>query len=162
MDLGGTKGIGRSFPLWYLHAEIMMKAISLAVLGLLATTSLALADDPSGVWRLSSGKVTVKVSQCGSELCASIVGLKEPTYKDGKPKVDRHNENPALRSRPLMGLSVLSDMKATGPNSWQGAIYNADDGKTYSATMNLEGNTMTLKGCVAVIFCMTQNFVKLN
>lgn len=145
-----------------------MKATTLAALGLLATSSLfatsslAMADDPSGTWRLTSGKVTVKVRPCGAELCANIVGLKEPTYKDGKAKIDRHNKNPALRNRPLMGLSVLSGMKPAGENSWQGAIYNADDGKTYSATMSLNGNTMKLKGCVAGIFCKTQNFVKVN
>ena len=142
-----------------------MKAISLAslaVLGFFTTATLAAAADPSGTWRLSSGKVTVKVQQCGGELCANIVGLKEPTYKDGTPKVDRHNKNPALRDRPLMGLSVLSDMKATGDNSWKGSIYNADDGRTYSATMNLSGNTIKLKGCVAGIFCKTQTFTKIE
>ncbi len=142
-----------------------MKAITLAGLaafGLLAATNVALAGDPSGTWRLSSGKVTVKVRQCGGELCANIVGLKEPTYKDGKAKIDRHNQNPALRSRPLMGLSVLSGMKPNGENSWKGSIYNADDGKTYSATMSLDGNVMKLKGCVAGIFCKVQTFNKVN
>ncbi|MGE0239828.1 MAG: DUF2147 domain-containing protein [Parvibaculaceae bacterium] len=142
-----------------------MKAISLAclaVVGLFATANVASAADPSGTWRLASGKVTVKVRQCGGEICANIVGLKEPTYKDGTPKIDRHNKNPALRNRPLMGLSVLSDMKPTGDNSWSGAIYNADDGKTYSATMSLSGSTMKLKGCVAGIFCKTQTFNKIN
>jgi uncharacterized protein (DUF2147 family) len=143
----------------------MMKVVSLvclAALGLFATTSFASAADPSGTWRLSSGKVTVKVRQCGGELCANIVGLKEPTYSDGTPKIDRHNKNPALRNRPLMGLSVLSGMKPTGNNSWQGSIYNADDGRTYSATMNLSGNKMSLKGCVAGIFCKTQTFTKIQ
>jgi uncharacterized protein (DUF2147 family) len=142
-----------------------MRVISLAclaALGLFATVNLASAADPSGTWRLSSGKVTVKVSQCGSEICANIVGLKEPTYKDGKAKIDRHNKNPALRDRPLMGLSVLSDMKPAGENSWKGSIYNADDGRTYSATMNLTGDTMKLKGCVAGIFCKTQTFTRVN
>jgi len=139
-----------------------MKAISLAVLGLLATTGFALADDPSGTWRLDNGKVTVKVRQCGGEVCANIVALKEPTYQDGTPKIDKYNKNPSLRNRPLIGLSVLSDMKPTGDNSWAGNIYNADDGKTYSATMTLSGATMKLKGCVAGIFCKTNTFKKLN
>ena len=142
-----------------------MKAItlaSLAVVGLFAATHVALADDPSGVWRLDSGKITVKVRPCGAELCANIIGLKEPTYKDGKPKIDRHNQNPALRDRPLMGLAVLSGMKPNGENTWKGAIYNADDGKTYSATMTLNGNVMKLKGCVAGIFCKTNTFNKVN
>ena len=54
-----------------------MKTISLAVLGLLATTGFALAADPSGTWRLDNGKITVKVRQCGGEVCANIVGLKD-------------------------------------------------------------------------------------
>ena len=139
-----------------------MKTISLAVLGLLATTGFALAADPSGTWRLDDGKVTVKVRQCGGEVCANIVGLKEPTYEDGTPKIDKYNKNPALRKRPLMGLSVLSDMKPTGDNTWSGKIYNADDGKTYSATMTMSGSTMKLKGCVAGIFCKTNTFRRVN
>lgn len=139
-----------------------MRALSLAVIGLMATTGFALADDPSGTWRLDNGKVTVKVRQCGGEVCANIVGLKEPTYKDGKAKIDKYNKDPALRSRPLMGLSVLSNMKPTGDDAWAGNIYNADDGKTYSATMTLSGTTMKLKGCVAGIFCKTNTFKKLN
>jgi uncharacterized protein (DUF2147 family) len=139
-----------------------MKAISLAVFGLLATTGYALAEDPSGTWRLDNGKVTVKVSQCGEEVCANIVALKEPTYKDGKAKIDKYNKDPSLRSRPLIGLPVLSDMKAAGDNKWAGNIYNADDGRTYDATMTLSGTTMKLKGCVAGIFCKTNTFKKLD
>lgn len=139
-----------------------MKTISLAVIGLLATTGFALAADPSGVWRLDNGKITVKVRQCGSELCANIVALKEPTYKNGKAKIDKYNKDPSLRNRPLMGLSVLSNMKASGDNTWAGNIYNADDGRTYSATMTLNGSTMQLKGCVAGIFCKTNTFKKIN
>ncbi len=139
-----------------------MKATGLAVLGLLATTGYALADDPSGTWRLDNGKVTVKVQQCGAEVCANIVALKEPTYKDGTPKIDKYNKDPSLRSRPLLGLPVLSNMKSAGDNKWEGNIYNADDGRTYSATMTLTGSTMKLKGCVAGIFCKTNTFKKLN
>jgi uncharacterized protein (DUF2147 family) len=139
-----------------------MKAITVAVLSLLATSGFALASDPSGTWRLDNGKVTVKVSQCGGEVCANIVALKEPTYKDGSPKIDKYNKKPSLRSRPLIGLPVLRDMKPTGDNKWSGNIYNADDGRTYSATMSLAGDTMKLKGCVAGIFCKTNTFKKLN
>jgi uncharacterized protein (DUF2147 family) len=139
-----------------------MKATSLAVLSLLATTGFALAADPSGTWRLDNGKVTVKVVQCGEEVCANSVALKEPTYKDGSAKIDKYNKDPSLRSRPLIGLPVLSDMKPTGDNSWAGSIYNADDGRIYSATMTLSGATMKLKGCVAGIFCKTNTFKKMD
>ena len=61
-----------------------------------------------------------------------------------------------------MGLSVLERHEARRRQYLEGRIYNADDGKTYSATMTLNGNTMKLKGCVAGIFCKTNTFNKLN
>ncbi|WP_373506272.1 DUF2147 domain-containing protein [Aestuariivirga sp.] len=123
----------------------------------------ALAANPEGVWSMSNGKVTVKVSDCGGNLCATIIGLKEPISKiDGKPKVDRENPDPGKRNRPLIGLSILIGMKPAGYNKWEGAIYNPDDGKTYSATVRHDGGTMKVKGCVASVFCKTNTFVKAN
>lgn len=129
---------------------------------LLATTP-ALAADPSGIWSMSNGKVTVKVGDCSGNLCANIVGLKEPISKiDGQPKVDRENPDPAKRKRPLMGLSILIGMKPTGDGQWKGAIYNPDDGKVYSATVKYSGSTMKVQGCVASVFCKTNTFVRVN
>ncbi len=131
-------------------------------LALLAATA-SYAANPSGIWSMSNGKVTVRVSDCGSNLCAKIVRLKEPISKiDGKPKVDRENPDPGKRKRPLIGLSILIGMKPSGDGTWQGAIYNPDDGKTYSATVRHDGSTMKVKGCVAGIFCKTNTFVKAN
>lgn len=112
---------------------------------------------------MSSGKVTVKVRPCGGTICGTIAGLKEPISKiDGKPKVDRENPDPSLRKRPLIGLPILIGMKPAGEDSWKGAIYNPDDGNTYSATLTLNGSKMKVKGCVAGILCKTNSFVRLN
>ena len=122
-------------------------------------------DEVRNVYRLASGKskVTVKVSSCGANLCAKIVGLKEPISKiDGKPKVDRENPDPSLRKRPLIGLQILIGMKPDGDGRWKGAIYNPDDGKTYSATVKHDGGQMNVKGCVASVFCKTNKFVRVN
>jgi uncharacterized protein (DUF2147 family) len=141
---------------------IRRSAIALPLL-LLAATSPAQAEAPAGIWSMSNGKVTVRISDCGSNLCAKIVGLKEPISKiDGKPKVDRENPDPGLRKRPLIGLSILINMKPNGDGMWKGAIYNPDDGKTYSATVNHQGNSMKVKGCVASVFCKTNTFVRAN
>jgi uncharacterized protein (DUF2147 family) len=137
-------------------------AILAASLLVLPLTGPALAN-PEGIWSMSNGKVTVKVNDCGGNLCARIVGLKEPISKiDGKPKVDRENPDREKRKRPLIGLSILIDMKPAGNNLWKGAIYNPDDGKTYSATVRYEGQNMKVKGCVAGVFCKTNTFVRAN
>jgi uncharacterized protein (DUF2147 family) len=119
------------------------------------------ADSVIGTWVMSSGKVTVRVSPCGPNLCGTLVGLKKPLNKYGKPKTDHENPDPALRSRPVIGIQILNNMKPTGPNSWAGTIYNADDGRTYTSKMSLDGNAMRVKGCVLFI-CKAMSFVRAN
>ena len=123
----------------------------------------AVAEEAAGLWSMANGKVTVKVRSCGGTICGTIAGLKEPISKiDGKPKVDRENPDPSLRKRPLIGLPILIGMKPAGEATWKGAIYNPDDGNTYSATVTLDGSRMKVKGCVAGILCKTNSFVRLN
>jgi len=53
-------------------------------------------------------------------------------------------------------------MKPAGENLWKGAIYNPDDGQTYSATVSYQGKSMKVKGCVAGVFCKTNTFRRSN
>jgi uncharacterized protein (DUF2147 family) len=141
---------------------MMKRASAMIGLGLLLLTAeAAQAADPSGTWRMSNGKVTVRISACGDKLCGWIVGLKKPLDRHGRPKTDKDNPNPALRNRPLIGLTLLNEMRPAGRNRWQGRIYNPDDGRTYSAKMKLSGSTMQVKGCV-LVFCKSQKFVRIN
>lgn len=142
-----------------------MKVVTgLAALVLLAGTQARAAPAdavPHGIWILDSGKVTVQVDDCGSNLCGKIVALSKPLDKNGKPKLDKKNPDPALRKRPVIGLTILKDMKPEGGNKWEGTIYNADDGYTYSSVMKLSGDKMKVKGCVAFI-CKAMYFKRMN
>jgi uncharacterized protein (DUF2147 family) len=136
--------------------------LGIAGLFSMVLSGLALADEgASGVWKLNSGKVTVRIAPCGPSLCGAIVGLAKPLDKKGRPKVDKRNPNESLRDRPLMGLTVLANMRPAGENRWQGTIYNADDGRTYSSYMNVSGNSMNVKGCVGP-FCKSMIFIRQN
>ena len=140
-----------------------MRSLALAAALAFASAGGAAAADPTGTWVMSNGKVTVKLNKCrGESLCGHIVGLAEPVYKDGTKKIDKYNPNKSLRQRPLMGLSLLQGMKPTGQDKWKGAIYNPDDGKTYSATMALQGSTMRVKGCVLGVLCKNNDFKRIN
>jgi uncharacterized protein (DUF2147 family) len=122
----------------------------------------AIADQAVGTWRLSDGRVTVRISPCGANLCGHVVGLSQPLNREGKPKVDRENPNPALRSRPVMGLQVLFNLRGNGNGSWTGTIYNADDGGTYSARLKLrDARQIQLKACLGP-FCKNRTFVRVN
>ena len=123
----------------------------------------AMANDATGVWRMENGRVTVKVSSCGGNLCGTVVGLKKPRDREGKPRLDKENPNPSLRNRPVIGLTILSNMKPRGEGYWTGTIYNPDDGNTYTSNMTLQSqDTMRVKGCVAGVFCRTMKFVRVD
>ena len=140
-------------------------AVGLVALSAVFATQPVFADaGPNGIWRLSSGKVTIRVNQCGGQnLCATIVGLAQPLNKKGQPKMDKNNPNPALQTRRLIGLQVVSGMKPAGANSWRGSIYNADDGRTYSGTATVNGNTLVIKACIlGGLACKKRQFVRIN
>jgi uncharacterized protein (DUF2147 family) len=141
----------------YLAAKIAGLAVIAGVY-----TSMAIAgsaNDPSGTWVMDNGKVTVRLARCSDGLCAQIVDLKERLDKSGSPKIDRNNPDPALRHRPLIGMTLAS-LASTGADVWVGSIYNPDDGRTYAASMRLSGRTMQVKGCVAGILCKTNSFMR--
>ena len=133
-------------------------AFALAVSGplLFAHPSLAApaADTGAvGVWLTERGDARVQVSRCGANLCGKIVGLKEPIDPaTHKPAVDDRNSNPALRSRPMIGMPLFTGMRQTGPETWAGEIYNADDGKSYDGSVSATADgRLQVRGCVGVI-----------
>ena len=136
---------------------------ALAVAGLMALPDAAAASEATGVWRMENGRVTVRVSRCGSNLCGTVVGLKKPRDDKGRPRLDKENPNPSLRKRPVIGLTILSNMKPRGDGYWTGTIYNPDDGNTYTSNMTLQNaNTMRVKGCVASVLCRSMKFVRIQ
>ncbi len=140
-------------------AALVVIATSL-VLG----TAISAQADVIGKWRMNSGKITVRLDYCGGKnICATIVGMAKPLNKAGQPKTDKDNPNPSLRSRPIIGLQVVSGMRPDGENQWKGAIYNADDGSTYSATAAMVGNQLTIKACaLAGLACKKLRFARVN
>lgn len=120
----------------------------------LALAPFAAHADPVGIW--TTPKAKVRISDCGSGLCATILSLKEPTDEKGQPKVDRKNPDAAKQARPLVGVSVLSGMKPDG-GRWLGQIYNPEDGRTYKAYMTEEGGQLNVQGCaLGGLVCKTQ------
>jgi uncharacterized protein (DUF2147 family) len=96
--------------------------------------ALALAD-PIGLWLAKDG-AHVSITACSDALCAVLVSTKSPNDPaTGAPWTDKHNSNPALRSRPLVGVAVLMGMQSNGSGKWSGHLYNTDDGKTYSGNL---------------------------
>jgi uncharacterized protein (DUF2147 family) len=141
-------------------AALWLSTVALAAFGP-HTITRALAADPLGTWYTEGGDSQVRISKCGGALCGSLVWLKEPKDADGQPKTDRENADPAKRNRPLLGVQIVLGMKPSGtPEEWDGKVYNAKDGKTYTGSFTLTGaNTAVLKGCV-MVFCKSQTWTR--
>jgi uncharacterized protein (DUF2147 family) len=138
----------------------MRNVITIAVAILLGAAAPALAADPLGKWLTKDNKATVTIAHCGDALCGTIVALKEPNDPEtGKPKTDVNNPDAAKRSRPVIGVQIVFDMKPNGkPDTWDGQVYNAEDGKTYTGSITLtSATTLDLKGCaLAGLICKSQ------
>ncbi len=96
------------------------------------------ADEILGKWWNHEKDAHIEIYKCGDELCGKIIWLKNPLDDDGKPKRDKNNPEESLRSRPTLGLDILSGFEYTGDRKWEdGTIYNPRDGKTYSCYLDL-------------------------
>jgi uncharacterized protein (DUF2147 family) len=118
-----------------------MLRLSYLMLPLLVATATASAQGPSpvGVWMHQNQRIQVEITPCGAQLCGRIVWLKNPKDVAGEPLDDEHNPRAALRSRPVLGMTVLQGVRQAGNNEWVGGkIYNPDDGKTYDANLSMQ------------------------
>ena len=130
----------------------------LALSPILCLAATAAVADPAGVW--TTPKAKVRISDCGAGLCATVLSLKEPTDEKGQPKVDRNNPDKGKQNRPIVGISVLPNMKPDGAR-WLGQIYNPEDGRTYKAYMTEESGQLTVQGCaLGGLVCKTQVWKK--
>jgi len=90
--------------------------------------------------------------------CGRIVWLWSPNER-GRPRTDAHNPDPALRSRPLLGIELVQGLRQTAPGVWtQGRLYNPDDGRTYGGTVRLKGGVLELEGCALKVVCRSQTW----
>ena len=125
-----------------------------------AVPASAQAPSVMGTWLTASGKAQVRIEACATPaagaLCGFIAGLIEPRGPDGvvvapEAATDFRNENPALRSRKILGMPLIWGFKKTSdPNAFEGGqIYNAENGKIYSANISLQPDgTLRLRGYV--------------
>src|SRR5579871_2382729 len=107
------------------------------------------AADPTGDWRVADGVANIRVAECNGSLWGVVAWEKEPGG------VDEHNPDVAKRSRPTLGMPILIDMKKkAGVDQWEGEVYNAKDGKTYSSTIKPTGSDkLEIQGCVLGFLC---------
>ena len=123
-----------------------MKKIIFSLILLMFPLASAFAQDVIGKWKLEDGTAIVEVYKSGDSFNGKIVWLQKPTDADGTPAKDNNNPDKNLRSRQLIGLNMLSDLKKSGSEYAGGKIYDPGNGKTYNCSMKVEGDVLKVRG----------------
>jgi uncharacterized protein (DUF2147 family) len=113
------------------------------------------SDDILGIWNNEENDARIEIYRCENKYCGRIVWISKPVYsaaegksRVGQPRRDDRNPTPNLRSRPIIGLQILSDLEYKGNGSWDGGkLYDPKSGNTYSGKMTMVSrNKLKLRG----------------
>jgi len=127
----------------------------LSLVALLPLT--AFAAEPTGEWVVASKNAHIRIIDCAGALWGIVSWQQNPGGLDTK------NPDPAKRSRPTLGIPVLLDLKANGANHWDGALYNSNNGKTYTGGITLLApNLVRVRGCVLGFLCGGEDWTRLD
>ncbi|SLN19739.1 DUF2147 domain-containing protein [Ruegeria meonggei] len=121
---------------------------------LMSATTVA-ADPVDGLWKTGTGDdggyLHVSIAPCGSAICGTIdsafnsAGDQELNYEhDGK--------------------QMIWDMVPDGSGGYSGGqIWDPEADKNYKSKMQLNGNTLVVKGCVAGgLICKGQDWTRIQ
>jgi uncharacterized protein (DUF2147 family) len=115
----------------------------------------AVNPTPTGEWLVADGTARIRIAPCNGALWGVIAWAQTPG-------TDQNNPDPALRSRPVVGMPILLNMKKVEPNRWDGEVYNAENGRTYTANISLvQDDVLRIEGCVfGGLFCGGENWTR--
>jgi uncharacterized protein (DUF2147 family) len=139
------------------HRNVVTTTLTASVV-LLAACGSALAADPTGDWRVADGVANIRVAQCGGNMWGVVAWEKQPGGRDG------NNPDASKQSRPTLGMPILLDMKKkAGADSWEGQVYNAKDGKTYSSSITpTDADHLDIRGCVLGFLCGGETWTRVG
>lgn len=132
---------------------MIRKVALIAIMIVLAIACKLNAQRVLGTWYndTKDAKVEIYKGKDG-KYYGKIVWLKEPN-RDGKPKVDKFNSNEKLKTRPIMGLVILSGFEAQkdGKTYEDGTIYDPKNGKTYSCKITQkDADKLSIRGYIGI------------
>lgn len=126
-----------------------------------------------GIWRTALAS-EVTISPCPDGYCGHIskivipegmlTGAEAEAASAMRPEdfYDDRNKDPALRSRPMLGLQILTLRPGKQPHIFDGEIYNPEDGNTYSGYLEMLGpDLVRLNGCVLFnVICRGEDWAR--
>lgn len=135
-------------------------ALAAALVAGVASPAMAQDEALLGRWRTPAQNGLVAIERCGAALCAKVVDA--AALRANPDQRDVRNRDPALRTRPVKGLTVLRAASG-GPRVWNaGPLYDPDSGQgAATGTLTLvEPDRLAVRGCIARMLCRTQTWTR--
>ncbi|MDY0077112.1 MAG: DUF2147 domain-containing protein [Bacteroidales bacterium] len=112
------------------------------------------ADRVLGKWLNEDGDAHIEITEQDGVFTGKLVWLKFPIDEEtGKPKLDKKNPDEKLKTRPTLGLEMLTGFRYDSSNKeWtDGEIYDPKSGKTYSCYMKFEDSgRLKIRGYIGI------------
>ncbi|HCL06927.1 MAG TPA: DUF2147 domain-containing protein [Chitinophagaceae bacterium] len=117
-----------------------------------------------GTWLNATGKGHIQIYKQGNKYFGKLVWLKEPNDEQGNPKVDSKNPNASLKTKPLIGATILRDFVFDDDEWNSGRIYDPQNGKDYKCFLRLkDSKTLLVRGYVGVsLLGRTETWTRIN
>lgn len=127
-----------------------MKTFALGAL-LALVGGLAAADPIEGLWQTEpddGAYAHIRIAPCAEAYCGTI---EQSFNADGPYQSENH------------GKMLVIDMVSKGGNAYEGKVWRPSNDKVYLGKITLDGDNMTLKGCVAGgLFCAAQAWTRVE
>ncbi len=129
-----------------------MKHLILAAVAAFAVAGPASAQDAAiGTWQteVDDGAFAyVDIAQCGAAVCGTIA---------------RTFNTEGEYASPNIGRQIVINMTPNGDGSYDGQVWRPSNDRIYTGKMDVEGNALRLRGCVAGgLICASQNWVRIE
>lgn len=110
-----------------------------AALSLMA--GMAMAEPLLGMWQTAKddngNSGLIEVTRCGNALCGELV-----------KSFDANGQETASDN---IGRNIISETVPAGAGKYEGKVYAPDRDKTYSSKLVLEGDRLSVSGCVLFV-----------
>ena len=130
-----------------------MKPINLIIVFVLMITSLKAQkeSDIIGKWESDAKDFRLEFFQTGSEYQAKTLWGNKIVEADGKTsKKDTKNPNEKLRTRNIIGIISMTELKWDDDEYTNGKMYNPLDGDTYSGKVWIKDEKLYLRAYLGV------------
>jgi uncharacterized protein (DUF2147 family) len=142
-------------------------AFAIAMVASFATVAASAQNvSPVGLWKTiddntGKPKSLVRIAYVGGELHGTVEKLFREPSEDLNPKCDKCTDE--RKDKPVIGMTIITGMKADGDHFAGGQILDPNNGKIYKSKMELEdkGKKLKVRGYIGVpILGRTQVWVR--